>query len=534
MRLSEEFNRLVLGRIRLVGLAGLLLLALVFALACGGDANLRQTTGSGADASPVSGAAPQTASEPQGTGYAPASEPVGTNDNPAVGAEPSAAADPGGSLTTAPGAPDVPSRESTRTWATTPGIDPAEASNLMGTAKPDQAPEEMPSGAPRAYGDDFRMLTRGNAEFAFELYRELAPSAGNLFFSPHSISAALAMTYAGARGATEAQMADALRFSLPRERLHPAFNSLDLALSSRGESGDGFSLNVVNAVWGQRGHGFRPEFLDVLAESYGAGVRTADFAAAPEEARVEINDWVADNTEDRITDLVPPGVINPLTRMALTNAVYFKAAWAYPFTEGATRDHPFELLDGGSAQVPMMNTEAEIGYAAGHGYQAVDLPYEEFELSMTVLLPDRGRFGEFEESLNAALVDRIIAGLAHRTVDLDLPRFEFESMLRLSETLKSMGMTDAFDSSAADFSGMDGLSCLAGDDGCLYVRAALHQAFVAVDEEGTEASAATAVVMQQESAGPPRVSVTVDRPFIFLIRDRETGTVLFVGRVTEP
>lgn len=383
-------------------------------------------------------------------------------------------------------------------------------------------------------GSDVATLARDNRDFAFDLYHTLRTREGNLFYSPHSISLALAMPYAGTRGETETQMADALRFSLLQERLHPAFNSLDLALASRGEGGDNFRLNVVNAVWGQRGHGFRPEFLDVLAESYGAGVRTADFAAAPEETRLEINDWVVENTEDRIRDLVPPGIITPLTRMVLTNAVYFKAAWAYPFGEGSTRDHPFELMDGGSAQAQMMKTEAEIGYASGDGYQAVDLPYEGFELSMMVLLPDRGRFREFEESLDAALMDRIVADLAYRTVDLDLPRFEYESMLRLSETLKSMRMTDAFDSGAADFSGMDDLSCLAGDQGCLYVRAALHQAFVSVDEEGTEAAAATAVVMQQESAGPPRVSVTVDRPFIFLIRDRATGTALFVGRVTEP
>lgn len=387
--------------------------------------------------------------------------------------------------------------------------------------------------APAVGGPDAATLARDNRDFAFDLYHTLRTWEGNLFYSPHSISLALAMTYAGAGGQTETQMADALRFSLPQERLHPAFNSLDLALASRGDD-DGFRLNVVNVIWGQHGHGFLPEFLDVLAKSYGAGVRTSDFASSPEDARVTINDWIASRTEDRIRGLIPPGVINPLTRMVLTNAVYFKAAWAYPFTEGATRNHPFELLDGGNVPVPMMKTEAEIGYASGDGYQAVDLPYQGFELSMTVLLPDRGRFGEFEESLDAALVDRIIADLAYRTVDLDLPRFEYESMLRLSETLRSMGMTDAFDSSASDFSGMDGLSCLAGDDGCLYVKAALHQAFVSVDEEGTEAAAATAVVMQQESAGPPRVSVKVDRPFIFLIRDRATGTVLFLGRVTEP
>ncbi len=383
-------------------------------------------------------------------------------------------------------------------------------------------------------GSDVDALARDNREFAFDLYHALRTADGNLFYSPHSISLALAMTYAGARGDTATQMGDALRFPLPQERLHLAFNAIDLALASRGEDDEGFRLHVLNAVWGQRGHGFRDEFLDVLAQSYGAGVRTADFATAPDAARVAINDWVAENTENRIKDLIPPDVINPLTRMVLTNAVYFKAAWAQPFIATATRDHPFELLSGGSVDVPMMMTEADLGYAAGDGYVAVDLPYEGNEMSMTVLVSDRGRFAEFEESLDAALVERIVADLVVRPVELDLPRFEFQSRFRMAETFRSMGMTDAFDSGASDFSGMDGLSCAAGDDGCLYIGDVVHQAFVSVDEEGTEAAAATAVMMQTESAKPRPVSVTVDRPFIFLIRDRATGTALFVGRVTEP
>ena len=377
------------------------------------------------------------------------------------------------------------------------------------------------------------------APSAFDLYHALRGREGNLFYSPHSISLALAMTHAGARGETERQMADALGFSLPPDRLHPAFNALDQELASRGqglqdEDGEGFRLNIVNAVWGQREHPFREPFLDVLAESYGAGVRQADFRGMPEESRLAINDWVAENTEDRIRDLIPPGIINPLTRMVLTNAIYFNASWTYPFHEVDTRKYSFQLLDGGSVDVPMMRTSEDFGYAAGDGHQAVDLPYAGDELSMTVLLPDEGRFREFEESLDAALAERIIEGLWFRRVTLDLPRFEFESEFRLGETLKSMGMPDAFDSAASDFSGMDGRSCLAGDPECLFIREVVHKAFVSVDEAGTEAAAATAVMMQAESAPPDPVSVTVDRPFIFLIRDRETGAVLFVGRVEVP
>ena len=390
--------------------------------------------------------------------------------------------------------------------------------------------------APSAGDADLAGLVNGNSAFAFDLYETLRTQEGNLFYSPHSISLALAMTYAGAGGRTASQMADTLRFSLAQDRLHPALNALDQELASRGadvqgRDGEGFRLNIVNAVWGQQGHPFLEAFLDVLAESYGAGVRPTDFVASPEESRIAINDWVAESTEDRIKDLIPQGIIDSLTRMVLTNAIYFNASWVSPFNEASTRAQPFHLLDGSSVDVPMMRTSEDFGYAAGDGYQAVDLPYVGHELSMTVIVPDRGRFREFEDSLDAVLAELIIANLGFRHVTLDLPRFEFESQFRLSEALKSMGMPDAFDKASSDFSGMDGRSCLAGDPGCLYIREVVHKAFVSVDEAGTEAAAATAVVMQTESAPQNPVAVTVDRPFIFLIRDRETGAILFVGRV---
>ena len=391
--------------------------------------------------------------------------------------------------------------------------------------------------APSAGSADVAGLVDGNSAFALDLYQALRGQDGNLFYSPHSISLALAMTYAGARGETERQMADTLGFSLPQDRLHPAFNALDQQLASRGtdvqsRDGEGFRLSIVNAVWGQRDYPFREAFLDVLAQSYGAGVRPTDFIAAPEESRIAINEWVAARTADRIKDLIPQGIINPLTRMVLTNAIYFNASWTFPFSEASTRAHPFHLLDGTSVDVPMMRTSEGFAYAAGEGYQAVDLPYAGNELSMTVIVPDRGRFREFEDALDAGLAARIIANLGPRHVALDLPKFEFESPFRLSETLKSMGMSDAFDSTVSDFSGMAGRSCLeGGSEECLYIREVIHKAFVSVDEAGTEAAAATAVMMQTESAPPNPVSVTVDRPFIFLIRDRATGAFLFVGRV---
>ena len=405
-------------------------------------------------------------------------------------------------------------------------------------ARSDELRSHKKHAAPAAGSADLAALVDGNSAFAFDLYQALKEQDGNLIYSPHSVSVALSMTYAGARGRTASQMAATLHFLLAQDRLHPAFNALAHELASRGQGarrgkGEAFRLNMVNAVWGQQGHPFREAFLDTLAESYGAGVRTADFVAAPEEARLALNDWAAQSTENRIRDLVPPGVITPLTRLVLTDAIYFNASWSYPFNETETRDHPFHLLDGRVVDVPMMRLEEDLFHAAGDGYQAVDLPYVGDELSMTILLPDGGRFNEFENALDASLVDRAVLGLEFRRVTLDLPKFEFESRFRLSETLKSMGMSDAFDTAAADFSGMDGHSCPAGDPDCLYIRELLHKAFVSVDEAGTEAAAATAAVMNVESAPPSPVSMTVDRPFIFLIRDRETGVVLFVGRVTK-
>ena len=388
------------------------------------------------------------------------------------------------------------------------------------------------STSPDVSTSDATDLVAGNSAFAFELYQALREEPGNLFFSPYSISLALAMTYAGARGETELQMADTLEFALSQDSLHPAFNQLDLELASRGEGAagkdeKGFRLNIVNAIWGQEGYEFLDEFLDTLAESYGAGLRLLDYINEPEESRVIINDWVEDQTEGRIEDLIPKGVIDPLTRLVLANAIYFNAAWLDPFPEG-TVDAPFNLLDGGEVLVPMMSQQTSaFGYAEGDGYQAVELPYDGREMSMVILLPDSGRFDEFEAALDAGVVNAIAEALAYRfDVALTMPRFEFESKFRLSEALSDMGMPIAFVEAEADFSGMNG-------EGRLFIQDVVHKAFVAVDEAGTEAAAATAVIVSIVSERQ-RVEVNVDRPFVFLIRDIETGTILFVGRVLSP
>lgn len=380
---------------------------------------------------------------------------------------------------------------------------------------------------------DLDALIEGNSAFAFELYRLLAEREGNhnLFYSPYSISLALAMTYAGARGETEAEMAEALHFMVSQESLHPAFNALDQELAQRGDGADGkdsegFRLNIANAIWGQADYQFLDVFLDVLAQNYGAGLRTVDFVGSPEESRIVINDWVSEQTENKIENLIPQGGIDGLTRLVLTNAIYFNAAWANPFEEAATREGTFTLLDGREVSVPMMRQSESLGYAAGEGYQAVELPYDGREMSMVIVVPEEGELEAFEESLDAGRVEAIIEQLEGRQVALTMPKFEFDARFSLKEALAALGMPRAF-SEAADFSGMTGKKDLLISD-------VFHKAFVSVDEAGTEAAAATAVVMKLTSVAPEPVEVNVDHPFLFLIRDVETDAILFVGRVVDP
>jgi serpin B len=386
--------------------------------------------------------------------------------------------------------------------------------------------------APDVADADLAELVRGNTAFAVDLYHVLRQDHDNLFYSPYSISVALAMTYAGARGETERQMAETMHFDLAQGDLHTVFNALDQALAARGqgaagkEEGKGFQLNVANALWGQQGYAFTPEFLDTLARNYGAGLRLMDFVQAAEASRVAINDWIAEQTEDRIQDLIPQGAIDAMTRLVLTNAIYFNAAWQVPFDENQTEDGTFHRLDGSKLSTPMMQASESFGYAASEGVQVVELPYSGGELSMVILLPAEGAFTAFEGALDAGRVNDLLGQVKRQQVALTMPRFEFDSEFTLSKALQSMGMGEAFTPSA-DFTGMTGTREL-------YISDVIHKAFVAVDEAGTEAAAATAVVMRLSAAPSEPVQVTVDRPFIFLIRDLQTGTILFVGRVMDP
>ena len=385
-----------------------------------------------------------------------------------------------------------------------------------------------------ATGDDLNQLAAGNRDFALDLYQQLKDDGGNLFYSPYSISSALAMTYAGAEGKTAEEMAAVFHFLMEEERLHPAFNALDQYLESLAlqempdDMGEAFQLNIANAIWGQKDFHFESDFLDTLATNYGAGLRLLDYIQVPEESRVTINDWVSDQTDERIQDLIPQGAINSDTRLVLSNAIYFKATWLESFEESLTEDKVFHGLDGEELMTPMMSlgSDASFPYYQGEGFQAVDLPYLGGQVSMLVIVPDEGKYTDFEVNLNSEILDEIVGNLAYQPMYLNFPKFEFETEISLATILARMGMPSAFND-GADFSGMTGTKDL-------FISDVFHKAFVSVDEEGTEAAAATAVVMSVTSAPENPLRLEVDRPFLFLIRDIQTNSILFMGRVVEP
>jgi serpin B len=379
---------------------------------------------------------------------------------------------------------------------------------------------------------DLSTLVNGNNSFAINLYEALHARDGNLVFSPYSISLALAMTYAGARNGTESQMAKAMDFTLPQAQLHPAFNALDLVLANEGKAqgsnGQPMQLNIANALWAEQTYSFQQAYLDLIAKNYGAGIQLADFIKNFDPVRLQINSWVSNQTKNKINDLLGPGSVNSSTRMVLVNAIYFKADWAVPFDANNTSDSTFNLLDGSQSQVKMMNNgELTLSYTKGEGYQAVELPYNGNTAAMDIIMPDPGNFQSFESALDAQKINDIFNSMQSTPIALGLPKFTFTTNFSLSDQLKSLGMTDAF-SDHADFSGMTG-------NRDLFISDVIHKAFVAVDEKGTEAAAATAVIMQAMSMPvQQRVHLVIDHPFIFIIRDLKSGQLLFVGRVLNP
>ena len=392
----------------------------------------------------------------------------------------------------------------------------------------------MGVGATAGWADegDVKKLAEGNTQFACDLYGKVATGEKNAFFSPYSISAALGMTFAGARGNTEKQMADVLHFELPQDRLHAAFGKLGEARAwpAEDERAEPYKLVTANGLWKQKDTPFLGDFLALTKKNYAAELREVDFKTDLEASRVAINDWVSQQTNEKIKDLLAKGVLKPTTRLVLANAVYFKAAWKDPFAKGATKDDAFTLADGKTVQTPLMHEKKRMGYFENDAMQVVEIPYVSERLSMVVMVPRKADgLGAIEKGLSQKMLAETEAGTKPRLVDLTLPKFKTTSKLSLAETLKGMGMEEAF-SKAADFSGMTG-------DKTLYIGAVEHQAYVDVNEEGTEAAAATAVAMMTRMAvvrEPEPVVVKVDRPFLYFVRHKRSGEVLFMGRMMNP
>lgn len=378
--------------------------------------------------------------------------------------------------------------------------------------------------------EDLTSLSRNNADFALDLGRALHSANDNVVYSPYSVSTALAMTYAGARGTTEEAIAKAMRFELPQARLHAAFNHVDLTLQkhAKGQSdreGSGFRLHTANAIWAHVDLSIEPPFLKVLGENYGAKVRLADFLR-PQEAEDLINAWVSDQTEAMIPKLLDRAV-NAETRIVLTNAISFDAAWNTPFDKDETKPGTFRRGDGESVSVQMMNGRQETRYGAGEGWEAVELNYASVPVSMLLLMPAEGTADTFVESLDGAALETIRASMHPRSVDVTMPKFSFRSHAPLKEALEDLGMGVAF-TDAADLSGM-----LPG--GGIMLQNVIHQAVIDVDEAGTKAAAATAVVIATSGTGAPEpAEIVLDRPFFFFINDMSTGAILFAGRVNDP
>lgn len=391
------------------------------------------------------------------------------------------------------------------------------------------------AGAPRleVAAGEARVGALALNEFGWDLYRELGSGNENLILSPFSVGVALTMTRTGASADTAAAMTDVLRLESVDDA-NLSLNALDRAFeaSSRTtERPDGSEAEVVvesfNALWAQEGFGFEEPFLVSLAENYGAGVRLVDYRGDAEGARQSINSWVANETRDRIEDLIPAGVLSELTRLVLTNAVYLKAPWENPFDEQLTSEGVFELLDGSEKAVDLMATSGSFRFARDGPLQALELPYAGGDLALLVLIPDSGTFPDVVTTIDSRTVDSIVDQLDPVQIDLRFPRFEFTTEAALVPALSALGMEVAFDPDRADFSDMT-------TEDRLFISAVMHEAFISVDESGTEAAAATAVVMDLTVAAEEPLSVVVDRPFIVVVRHLETSGNLFIGHVVNP
>ena len=370
-------------------------------------------------------------------------------------------------------------------------------------------------------------LVNDNTAFALDLYRHLKKDDDNIFLSPYSISTVLAMTYAGAEGNTANQISEVLDFTLGQEQLRSAFGELQTQLAAIQKTGN-VELNTANALWTQRDYPFLDDFFKLAASSYRAELKSVDFKTAYEAVRKEINAWVENQTRDKIKDLIKPGVIDSLTRLVLVNAIYFKGMWASQFKKSATTNSDFWLTKEKPLNVPMMSQQQEYNYMENDDLQILELPYAGNDVSMIVLLPKKiDNLAKLANSLAAKTLKSWLIRLRKRKIIVYLPRFNIISQFNLAQTLKSMGLIDAFKPQMADFSGIDGTRNL-------HISAVVHKAFVDVNEEGTEAAAATGAVVSVTSLPESQPVFRADHPFIFLIRENKFGSLLFIGRLVDP
>jgi serpin B len=440
-------------------------------------------------------------------------------------------------------------------------LEPTAAALPSGSPDLTASPDESPTGS--AMPVDFAVLL-GNAkpvdpatdwglsagteisDFGLDLLRQF-DSKGNLCVSPTSIALALAMTRPGARGATVLEMDKVLhsfggdaqageivallqQLSYTTNYDDSEFYSDDPHATPDHSAGPTVELDISNQVFAQEGMTIKPAFLDALSSTFGAGVGQLDFLADPEAARQTINRWASLRTKGRIPEILQPRDVDHTTRIALANAIYLKAGWVIPFDPEKTASRQFTRPDGSRVSVPTMALQARLDYGAGKGYHAVELPFSEDTMSMTIVEPDD--MAAFVKNLTAAKLDSLVVPNSSYSVDLTLPRFSANTRVELSETLKAMGMRTAFDQQAADFSGIT-------EDERLYIGSVVHQANIDVVEEGTTASAVT-VALGKGVMGdpgpitpPPHVVFHVNKPFLYFIKDN-TGAILFMGRIDDP
>lgn len=367
-------------------------------------------------------------------------------------------------------------------------------------------------------------LVAGNNQFALELYPEFNEEGKNAFFSPWSISSALGMTYEGARGKTAEEMRDVLHFPENDIARRSSFASLYNKINEKEKA---YELSTANALWAEKNYPFLEEYTGTVENYYAGKVTNLDFITDAENSRQTINSWVEKQTKDKIKNLLPQGSIDHLTRLVLTNAVYFKGTWVMQFDKGLTKDEDFKVNAEETVKVPMMyiGKEETFNYAETDELQAIELPYKGEKISMLILLPKENKMEELENLLNVEKLNELRDSLREQEVVVSIPKFKFETEYSMADTLNQMGMPNAFNPAEADFSGMDGTKNL-------FISAVIHKAYVDVNEEGTEAAAATAIIMTMGAARSERFNA--DHPFIFIIQQKETGTILFMGKVVNP